>query len=158
MRSWVIYNRWYTTHGFYSKIIENMTVRRLAAKITPKNSHLITLSDEKSGTMLFKALKTGFVENEGRSGPLSVDSKTRGKCQLSVNPIQTLLHRDLHGILRQPQAIRQQDWLSTCSIMKLTKPPTAQCHATMIYWLVALWILGFHITSPKFKLRNYRFF
>ena len=28
-----------------------------AAKITPKNAHLITLSDEKSGTMLFKALK-----------------------------------------------------------------------------------------------------
>ena len=35
-----------------------MTLRRLAAKITPKNAHLITLSDEKSGTMLFKASKT----------------------------------------------------------------------------------------------------
>ena len=31
--------------------------------------------------MLFKALKTGFLENKGRSGPLSVDSKTEGKCQ-----------------------------------------------------------------------------
>ena len=30
------------------------------------------MSDEKSGTMLFKALKTGFVENKGQSGPLSV--------------------------------------------------------------------------------------
>ena len=58
----------------------------------------------------FKALKTGFVENK-QSGPLSADSKTQGKCQLSVkfsaicqssvkilaicqlavNPIQTLL-------------------------------------------------------------------
>ena len=51
--------------------------------------------------MLFKALKTGFEENKGQSGPLSVDSKTQGKCQLSVkivaicqlsvNPIQTLM-------------------------------------------------------------------
>ena len=39
----------------------NMTLKRLAAKITPKNAHLITLSDEKHGTMLFLALKTGFV-------------------------------------------------------------------------------------------------
>ena len=58
-----------------------MTLKRLAAKMTPTNAHLITLSDEKSGTMLFKALKTGFVENRGQSGPLSVDSKTQGKCQ-----------------------------------------------------------------------------
>jgi len=43
------------------------------------------LSDEKSGTVLFsEALKTGFVENKEQSGPLSVDSKTQGKCQLSV--------------------------------------------------------------------------
>jgi len=58
-----------------------MTPKRLAANIAPKNAHLITLSDEKSGTMLFKALKTGFVENKGQSGPLSVVSKTQGKCQ-----------------------------------------------------------------------------
>ena len=58
-----------------------MTLKRPATKITPKNAHLITLSDEKSGTMLFKALKTGFVENRGQSGPLSVDSKTHGECQ-----------------------------------------------------------------------------
>ena len=61
---------------------------------------MITLSAEKSGTMLFKALKTGFVENKGQAGPLSADSKTQDKsqlsdkfsavCQLSVNPIQTL--------------------------------------------------------------------
>ena len=78
-----------------------MTLKRLAAKITLKNAHLITLCEEKSGTVLFKALKTGFVENKGQSGPLSADSKTQGKCQLSVkfsaicqlsvNPIQTLL-------------------------------------------------------------------
>ena len=58
-----------------------MTLKRLAAKITPKNAYLISLSDEKSGTILFKALKTGFVENKGQSGPLSVDSKTQGKCK-----------------------------------------------------------------------------
>ena len=40
-----------------------MTLKRLAAKITPKNAHLITLTVEKSGTMIFKALKTGFIEN-----------------------------------------------------------------------------------------------
>ena len=34
-----------------------MTLKRLAAKIFPQNAHLITLSDEKSGIMLFKALK-----------------------------------------------------------------------------------------------------
>ena len=49
----------------------------------------------------FKALKTGFVEIKGQSAPLSADSKTQGKCQLSVkilaicqlsvNPIQTLM-------------------------------------------------------------------
>ena len=58
-----------------------MTHKRLAAKITSKNAHLISLSDEESGTILFKALKTGFVENKGQSGPISVDSKTQGKCQ-----------------------------------------------------------------------------
>ena len=49
----------------------------------------------------FEALKTGFVENKGQSGRLSADSKTKGNCQLSVkfsaicqlsvNPIQTLV-------------------------------------------------------------------
>ena len=34
--------------------------------------------------MLFKALKTGFVENKGQSGPLSVVNKTQCKCQLKV--------------------------------------------------------------------------
>ena len=37
-----------------------MTLKRLAAMITPKNAPLITLSDEKSGKMLFKTLKTGL--------------------------------------------------------------------------------------------------
>ena len=37
-----------------------MTLKCLAAKINPKNAHLITLSDEKRGTMQFKALKMGF--------------------------------------------------------------------------------------------------
>ena len=61
-----------------------MTLKCLAAKISPKNTHLITLPDQKSGTMLFKALKMGFLENKGQSGPSSVVGKTQGKCQLSV--------------------------------------------------------------------------
>ena len=82
---------------------KSFTVKSLTkyyTKITLKNAHLITLSAEKSGTMLSKPLKTGFVENKGQAGPLSADSKTQGKCQLSVkfsaicelsvNPIQTL--------------------------------------------------------------------
>ena len=78
-----------------------MTLKCLAAKITPKNAHLITLSDEKTGPMLFKALKRVFLENKGQSGSSSVVGKTQGRCQLSVkilaicqlslNPIQTLL-------------------------------------------------------------------
>ena len=54
-----------------------MTLKRLAAKITLKIAHLILLS----GNMLFRALKTGFVEKKGQLGPLSVVSKTQGKCQ-----------------------------------------------------------------------------
>ena len=61
-----------------------MTLKRPAAKIPHNNGHLITLSNERSGTMLFKALKTGVVENKEQSGPFSVVSKTKGKCQLSV--------------------------------------------------------------------------
>ena len=38
-----------------------MTLKCLAAKIThAKNAHLFTLSDQKTGTMLFKALKRVF--------------------------------------------------------------------------------------------------
>ena len=69
-----------------------MTLKCLPAKISTQiNAHLITLSDEKSGTMLLKCLKKSFVESIGQSGPLLVVSKTQGKCQLSVNPMQTLL-------------------------------------------------------------------
>ena len=60
-----------------------MTLKRLATKITPKNAHLITLSVEKSGTILFKALKTGLVENRGQSGPLSV--KPMGNVSSQLN-------------------------------------------------------------------------
>ena len=49
-----------------------MTLKRLAAKITLKIAHLITLPDEKSGNMLFRTLKTGFVEKKGQLGHLSV--------------------------------------------------------------------------------------
>ena len=49
-----------------------MTLKRPAAKITHNNAHLITFSDERSETMLFKALKT--LENKEQSGPLSVVS------------------------------------------------------------------------------------
>ena len=43
--------------GFIVNHQRNMTLKGLAAKITPQNAHLITLSEEKSRTMLFKALK-----------------------------------------------------------------------------------------------------
>ena len=61
-----------------------MTLKCLAAKITPKNAHLITLSDEKRGTMQFKALKMGFLESKGQLGPLSVvKHKANVSCQLN---------------------------------------------------------------------------
>ena len=36
----------------------------------------------------FKALKTGFVENKGQSGPLSADTKPKANvsCQLNFRP------------------------------------------------------------------------
>ena len=71
------------THGFYSKIIDelwHLIIECLSVKITPKNAHLITLSDEKSGTMLFKVLKTVVETKAGQSGPLGFVSKTQGKC------------------------------------------------------------------------------
>ena len=43
----------------------------------------MTFSDEKSGTMVKKVLKTCLEQNKGQKGPLSVVSKTQGKCQLS---------------------------------------------------------------------------
>ena len=43
------------THGFYSKIIKEKG--NVSVLLLPKKpAHLITLSEEKSGTMLFKAL------------------------------------------------------------------------------------------------------
>ena len=62
-----------------------MTLKRPAAKITHNNAHLITLSDERSGTMLFKALKTGVVENKEQSGPLSVVSETKANVSCHLN-------------------------------------------------------------------------
>ena len=38
----------------------NMTVKRRAAKITHINAQLITLFDEKGGTMQLEGLKNGF--------------------------------------------------------------------------------------------------
>ena len=68
--------------GFTLKSLTKYDTKRLTAKITPKNAHLITLSNEKRAEQCyFKALKTGFVENKGQSGPLSADSETQGKCQ-----------------------------------------------------------------------------
>ena len=61
-----------------------MTLKRPAAKITHNNAHLITLSDERSGTMLFKTLKTGVVENKEQSGPFVSCQLNQGKCQLSL--------------------------------------------------------------------------
>ena len=50
-----------------------------------------------------KALKTGFIENNGQSGPLSVVSKTQGNCQLWVNPIQILLEEMLPWTILEEQ-------------------------------------------------------
>ena len=61
------------THGFYSKIINEM--ENLSVLLLRLLLKTITLSDEKTGTMLFKALTTRFVENKGQSGPWSVDRK-----------------------------------------------------------------------------------
>ena len=73
-----------------------MTLKRLAAKITHKNAHLshIVWWKEWNNAMLLKALKIGFVENKGQSGPLSVVSKTQDKCQLSVK-FSTICHLSL---------------------------------------------------------------
>ena len=64
-----------------------MTLKRLAAKITRKTvkTHIWSYCLMKRvAQCYFKALKTGFVENKGQSVPLSADSKTQSKCQLSV--------------------------------------------------------------------------
>ena len=75
-----------------------MTLKRPAAKIPHNNGHLITLSDERSGTMLFKALKTGVVKKKEQSGPFSVVSKTKGKFQLSVK-FQAICQLSVKGLV-----------------------------------------------------------
>ena len=63
-------------HGFYSKIIKEIgNVSVLLLRLHLKNAHLITLSDEKSGTMLFKALGTSFVLRDNQA-----------LCQLTAKP------------------------------------------------------------------------
>ena len=73
------------THEFYIKIINeiwNISVLLLRLHLkTHIWSHCLM---ERVEQCYFKALKTRFVENKGQSGPLSADSKTQGKCQLSV--------------------------------------------------------------------------
>ena len=64
------------THGFYSKIINEIgNVSVLLLRLHLKNANLITLSDEKSGTMLFKALGTSFVIRDNQV-----------LCQLTAKP------------------------------------------------------------------------
>ena len=63
--------------GFTVKSLTKYDTKRLAAKITLKNSHLITLYDEMSGTMLFKALRTSFCKKIRHKQVL---------CQLTVKP------------------------------------------------------------------------
>ena len=90
------------THEFYSKIINEIWHLSVLLLRLPLKTHIWSYCLMKRvGQCYFEALKTGFVENKGQSGPLSADSKTQGKCQLSVkfsaicqlsvNPIQTLL-------------------------------------------------------------------
>ena len=70
-----------TRDSVYGRSLGNLFLKRPAATSIHISVHLITLSDKKNGIIL--ALK-GFVENKGQSSPFSVDSKTQGKCQLSV--------------------------------------------------------------------------
>ena len=53
--------------------------------ITSKNAHLISLSDEKSGTILFKALKKGFVENKGQQVLYQLTVKPKVNVSSQVN-------------------------------------------------------------------------
>ena len=71
------------THGFYSKIIneiENLSVLllRLLLKTHIRSHYLMKRVEQ---CYIFKALTTRFVENKGQSGPWSVDRKTQGKFQ-----------------------------------------------------------------------------
>ena len=63
--------------GFTGNHSQNITAERPSAKISHINAHFMTLSDEKSGTMLLKGLQNGF------SGKIK-DNQTQGKRQLSV--------------------------------------------------------------------------
>ena len=71
--------------GFIVNHQRNMTLKGLAAKITPQNAHLITQSDEKSRTMLFKALKRVLqkIRDNQVLCQLSVKPKANASCQLN---------------------------------------------------------------------------
>ena len=61
-----------------------MTVECPAAKISHINAHLMTLSDEKSGTMLLKGLQNGFsgkIKDNQVLFQLSVRPKANVSCQ-----------------------------------------------------------------------------
>ena len=73
------------THEFYSKIINEIWHLIVLLLRLPLKTHIWSYClMKREEQFYFKALKTGFVENKGQSGPLSADSKTQGKCQLSV--------------------------------------------------------------------------
>ena len=55
-----------------------MTLKRLAAKITSKNA-------QKSGTILFKALKKGFVEHKGQQVLYQLTLKPKVNVSSQVN-------------------------------------------------------------------------
>ena len=60
-----------------------MTLKCLAAKITPKRRTFDHIVWRKEWNNAIKRFATGFAENKGQS-VLSVVSKTKGKCQFSV--------------------------------------------------------------------------
>ena len=81
--------------------------------------------------MVFEASKTGFAENKGQSGPSSIVSKTLKAnvgcqlnfrsicqlsvkilviCQLSVNPIHTLLYGKRKSKPRAKSELRKQQY------------------------------------------------
>lgn len=70
--------------GFTGNHKQNMTVERPAVKIRHINGHFMTLSDEKSGTLLLKGLQNGFsgkIKDNRVLFQLSVRPKANVSCQ-----------------------------------------------------------------------------
>ena len=59
-----------------------MTLKRLAAKVTPTNAHLITLSDEESAEQCYlRPLKRVWQKIRGNHVLCQLSVRPKGKCQ-----------------------------------------------------------------------------